>query len=181
MIIILKILLYSISSQRSTCEDDTTVGHFWGNKVLTLQFVGTTTVVTVLSSWRCHFHFHWAKDDRTLNHKQNNESKVPQELFLVHTLHWSELTRNAVLNAECVEYFSSKCISRAREGVAEGSENKQERQLALQVWPAQPLVYFHKRRGDQIESLSTCSQFPKNDEAASLKELQTWICAHFRL
>ena len=27
-----------------------------------------------------------------------------------------ELTRNAVLNAECVEYFSSKCISRAREG-----------------------------------------------------------------
>ena len=81
-----------------------------------------------------------------------------------------ELTRNAVLNAECVEYFSSKCISRAREGVAEGSENKQGRQLALQVWP---LVYFHKRRGDQIESLSTCSQFPKNDEAASLKELQT--------
>ena len=27
-----------------------------------------------------------------------------------------ELTRNAVLNAECVEYFSSKCISRARGG-----------------------------------------------------------------
>ena len=27
-----------------------------------------------------------------------------------------ELTRDAVLNAECVEYFSSKCISRARGG-----------------------------------------------------------------
>lgn len=84
-----------------------------------------------------------------------------------------ELPRRAVLNAECVEYFPLNAFSRAREGLAEGSENKQERQLALQVWPAQPLVYFHKRRGDQIESLSTCSQFPKNDEAASLRELQT--------
>ena len=44
------ILRYSIYSQRSTCEDDTTVGYFRGKKVLTLQFVGTTTVVIVLSS-----------------------------------------------------------------------------------------------------------------------------------
>ena len=182
MIIILQILLYSISSQRSTCEDDSIVGHFWGNKVLTLQFVGTTTVVTVVSSWRCHFLF-WI-EQRMIEHWITNKTmrvSCPKSFSL--SIHFTEveLPRRAVLNAECVEYFPLNAFSRAREGLAEGSENKQERQLALQVWPAQPLVYFHKRRGDQIESLSTCSQFPKNDEAASLKELQTWICAHFRL